>query len=157
VHDPNARHEPPPAPEGLHEKSDVGLSGLVTFGVALMVGVAVVAVFIWLLFLAFRSLNTTVVRDYPLAPAGRPPAPQGPALQVKPREDMKALREQEERLLGTYGWVDQASGTVRIPIDEAMRRVLLMELPARTEVEGSAGQSGRPRDVSGGRPPGTER
>jgi len=52
-----------------------------------------------------------------------------PALQVKPKLDLERLRESEQQTLNSYGWVDQQKGVVRIPIDEAMKRVLANGLP----------------------------
>jgi len=50
--------------------------------------------------------------------------PEGVRLQATPFGDLHALREQEHRILTTYGWVDQPSGVVHIPIEEAMRLYL---------------------------------
>jgi hypothetical protein len=36
-------------------------------------------------------------------------------------QDLAAIRAEDERLLATYGWVDEQAGTVHIPIQEAMR------------------------------------
>lgn len=35
-------------------------------------------------------------------------------------EKLKALREEEAKTLGGYGWVDKAKGSVRLPIERAM-------------------------------------
>ena len=48
-------------------------------------------------------------------------APPAPHLQPSPAVDLQAFREQEDRILGTYGWVDKERQVVRIPIEEAMR------------------------------------
>ena len=37
---------------------------------------------------------------------------------------MDELRVQDKETLGSYGWVDQAGGVARIPIDRAMSIVL---------------------------------
>jgi hypothetical protein len=57
---------------------------------------------------------------FPLA-AGQVKEPQGPRLQTQPFKDIYVLRQGEREKLTTYGWVDQASGVVRIPVDDAMR------------------------------------
>jgi hypothetical protein len=44
---------------------------------------------------------------------------------------MKRLRAEEEKTLNSYGWVDEKSGAVRIPIDEAKKRLLEKGIPAR--------------------------
>ena len=57
---------------------------------------------------------------FPLA-AGQVKEPQGPRLQTQPFKDIYLLRQGEREKLTTYGWVDQPSGVVRIPVDDAMR------------------------------------
>jgi hypothetical protein len=46
-----------------------------------------------------------------------------PRLEIDPATDLAAFRAQQQRDLGSYGWVDRAHGIVRIPIDRAMRDV----------------------------------
>lgn len=54
-----------------------------------------------------------------------------PSPQVSSGEELKALRATEDALLTTYGWVDKDSGVVRIPIDQAIDRLLQKGLPSR--------------------------
>jgi hypothetical protein len=44
-----------------------------------------------------------------------------PVLQEDEAMDFQRVREQEDRRLKSYGWVDAKSGVVHIPIGEAMR------------------------------------
>ena len=46
--------------------------------------------------------------------------PPEPRLQKEPRIDLKEFRASEETLINSYGWVDPAKGTVRIPVSRAM-------------------------------------
>lgn len=39
---------------------------------------------------------------------------------TRPSDDLQQLRARQLEQLGSYGWVDQAAGTVRIPIERAM-------------------------------------
>jgi hypothetical protein len=48
------------------------------------------------------------------------------------------MREAEQKALTTYGWVDQAKGTVRIPIEQAKLLVLRQGLPVRTSTAAAA-------------------
>ncbi len=41
------------------------------------------------------------------------------------------MREEEDALLNTYGWVDPQRGIVRIPIEQAMALVVQQGLPVR--------------------------
>ncbi len=52
-----------------------------------------------------------------------------PRLQVRPPEDLAALRAREEAMLTRYGWVDREKGEVRIPIDRAMELLVKRGLP----------------------------
>jgi hypothetical protein len=48
-------------------------------------------------------------------------SPPPPLLQTGPTLDLTSFREQEDRILGSYAWVDKEKGVVRIPVEEAMR------------------------------------
>jgi hypothetical protein len=97
-----------------HEKSDVPMS-MIWIGVpALIVTVVSMALLILWLF-----PNGTVDRTLHL-PLPHYPAPE---LQVSPRDDMNRFRAQELQHLNGTGWVNEAQGTVHIPIDEAMRQI----------------------------------
>jgi len=52
-----------------------------------------------------------------------------PVLQVKPQHDWLAYRQEQEAFLNNYGWVNRTAGLVRIPISEAMERVMRDGLP----------------------------
>jgi hypothetical protein len=47
-----------------------------------------------------------------------------------PELELKQLRAEEERILTSYGWVNEASGVAHIPIDRAIELVLENGLPA---------------------------
>ena len=57
--------------------------------------------------------------------------PPEPRLQNDPQQEFRDLRAKQESLLKGYGWVNQAAGVARIPIDEAMRMVVERGLPVR--------------------------
>ena len=61
-----------------------------------------------------------------------------PQLQATPIPDLKAVREAEDQVLNTYGWVDQQKGIVRIPIARAMELVVQKGLPVRAAAPPSA-------------------
>ena len=42
---------------------------------------------------------------------------------TRPSEDLQRLRAQQQEQLGSYGWVDQNAGTVRLPGERAMELV----------------------------------
>jgi hypothetical protein len=56
-------------------------------------------------------------------------APPGPRLQTNAESDLKRFRDQEaKRLNGTY-WIDRQKGTVHVPIDEAMKKLVDTGIP----------------------------
>jgi hypothetical protein len=57
--------------------------------------------------------------------------PPEPRLQTNPGEDLKALRAEEDRRLGTYGWIDREQRVLRLPIERAMDQVIRRGVPVR--------------------------
>jgi|SRR5689334_22687091 hypothetical protein len=49
------------------------------------------------------------------------PQPPSPRLQVTPKADLDRLRDDEDRELTTFGWVDRNRQITRIPIERAMK------------------------------------
>jgi hypothetical protein len=100
--------------------------GKVFRALAYLVGVTVLVVAI--LYPAFRYFQARQRRADPPPPPlgqhqpGRPPV--GPRLQTTPMQDLAQIRAEDERLLNSYGWVDEAAGTVHVPIAEAMRMMV---------------------------------
>jgi hypothetical protein len=124
---------PPGLPPGTvhYEPTDVTVRPVAKSLVILVVGtVAVVA----LLYPMFLFLRGRMARADPAPPpmgrheAGRLPAE--PRLQTTPIDDMAVIRAEDQRLLTSYGWVDESRGVVRIPIDVAMRMIVTRGLPA---------------------------
>ena len=121
-------------PDVHHETSDVNIRAILGFGAGLVVVTVGVLSVVWLLFGYFDSREAQRVAPvYPLAVSQGDRLPPEPRLQTAPREDLRDLRANEDRLLSTYGWIDQNAGIVRIPISEAMRLAVERGLPARQE------------------------
>jgi hypothetical protein len=91
----------------------------VWLGVALLISIAIVYGTFWLFEGQEKNANRAA-QIFPLA-AGQTRAPQGPRLQTQPFKDIYQLRDAEHEKLTTYGWVDQGTGVVRIPIEDALR------------------------------------
>ena len=106
-----------------YEKEDADTRAVIRAGILL--GLATLVASALVLFL-FRWLGEREARgDAPpppmassMEPGRVPPAPR---LQTLPAQDLTTARAEEERVLTTYGWVDERTGTVHIPIEEAMR------------------------------------
>lgn len=117
-----------------HEEGDIQFGVIFKFVIYLTVFVAIVQVFT---FYVMRRIDNRMVAAqeirYPLSVDQAQRLPPAPRLQTLPRAEMAALREAWRQGLEGYTWVDKNTGTVRIPIEIAMRRVLERGLPVRTE------------------------
>jgi hypothetical protein len=106
-----------------HERKDLDVRAVAAFAAGLVTFGVLVHLALGALFGAFARIEDRL--DAAPPPIGeRHPLPPEPRLQADPRADLEALRTREERLLGTYGWVDRKAGVVRIPIDRAMDLVI---------------------------------
>src|SRR5262249_529456 len=115
---------PHPAPDRTvgvhHEESDVNIRAIFGFAIALTIATVCGSFLAWVLFRYYagrESRKTTP--EYPLAVQQQDRLPPEPRLQTNPRQDLLDLREQEDKTLSSYGWVDKNAGVVRIPIEEA--------------------------------------
>lgn len=134
-----------------HEKRDVNYRMVVIFGISLTLTLLAVIFGMRLVFGHFARTQ----------PLGAPPTPfqtgralpPEPRLQTEPKSDLQLTRGEQEQLLNSYGWSDQGTGKVRIPIDRAMDLVLQRGLPIRRQpTEGEAqGANARPAHKSDGR------
>mgnify|MGYP001393650441 CR=1 FL=1 len=120
-HEKPAPHPPIPAGTVAFEKTDTDPGAIVRVA-SILIAVSVLAAVV--AFGLFRALGTREARLDPPAPrlarsdAGRlPPAPR---LQTAPADELLQLRTAEHQQLSGYGWVDEAGGVARIPIEEAM-------------------------------------
>ncbi len=105
---------------------DASVIGWIAVGVvvaALLIHGAVAASYAYFSRTEFRDQQPVTLVQQPA------PSPTVPSLQVNPTADLERLEESERMTLSSYGWVDQQKGVVRMPIDEAMKRVLEKGLP----------------------------
>ena len=117
-----------------HETSDVDVKAILTVGAGLAAATLAVSGIVWLLVVYLAGAGTqTGTREFPLAVTYEQRLPPEPRLQTNPREDLAEMRQAEDQVLESYGWVDKDAGVVRIPIDEAMRLTLERGLPSRTQ------------------------
>lgn len=103
-----------------------GVVGLIVFGV--LVSAAVFHFF---------------VEHQPLGPPASPfedvrAVPPEPRLQIMAPADLKRYRDDQEKMLADYGWVDAQAGVVRIPVDRAMDLLLQKGYPSRGSAPASA-------------------
>jgi hypothetical protein len=120
-----------------HELRDVSAGPIVTFAISLFL---LVAFSFWITRLMFNHFAAREAKSSSphLSWAGSKPAlPPEPRLQVSPAQDRRQLRDAEEQVLHSYGWVNQPSGVVRIPIERAMQLIAERGLPATPASEES--------------------
>ncbi len=120
-----------------HELRDLPARGILLFGIAFLIVMAMV-------FVVATATDFVLMGHLPAAPfpavnlqnAPVPTLPPEPRLEAEPGQQLQELRSVEDQILHSYGWVDQKAGIVHIPIDRAMDILAQRGLPSRP-----AGQS----------------
>ncbi len=99
-------------PDTDFERSDLSLRviGFAALGLALLLGLSPVA-----LIYGFSKIGSDVDRKLHVVPPR-------PTLQIHPASDLRAQLAQQRNRIDSYGWMDSAHQTARIPITEAMKR-----------------------------------
>jgi len=121
-------------PGAGHEHTDAEIGPIIKFAIWITV-IAIVVHFgaLYMFNVMSDQRAEANVDEFPLAPP-QPGLvlPQGAwRLQRFPANEMYDFRLQEQHQVRTYGWVDRGAGTVRIPLDEAMRLAIARGLPSR--------------------------
>src|SRR5262245_42293525 len=119
----------------LHEPNTINIPSVVMFLVALAAAVVVVALLMRGLLRYFDARKAQEAPPpSPLAPGVRvPPEPRlqgAPGSVSSPAEDIRRFREREDQMLNSYGWIDQQSGIIHIPIEQAKKMIEQKGLPA---------------------------
>jgi hypothetical protein len=120
------------------------------FLVVLVMTIVVSQVLVWGWFRFANAYRSPAATRAPTAvPAGEPRleggtvirgdgVEAGPTLLVREPVVLEAFRAVEEEQLHTYGWIDEATGVVRLPIDRAKALLLERGLPVRVGVSQQA-------------------
>jgi hypothetical protein len=114
-----------------HEDTDVNIRQLIGYTTGLVVLSLVAAAIV---LGVFNLLDSQAAKNDPVlsplvAPAGQlPPEPR--LVEHEPLV-LEKHHESEADVLEKYGWVDQAAGIARVPIDEAKKLLLHKGLPVR--------------------------
>jgi hypothetical protein len=120
------------AGDAHRETSDVNIRAILGFGAALVIAAVIIHALIWLLFTFFqRQENQAATRLFPLAAEQQNRLPPEPRLQTDPQGDLRDLRQREDAILRSYGWISKDAGAVRLPIEDAIRLTIERGLPAR--------------------------
>ena len=119
-------------PDVSHEASDVNVGTLAKFIVVLAVSTVIILIGMKLMINFFHAREVAeelppVSRVNPPGTRRLPPMPRlqgAPGSELLPLDDMKKFKAEQEAAINSYGWVDKATGVVRIPIEEAKKLVL---------------------------------
>ena len=68
-----------------------------------------------------------------------------PRLEDDERTEINDFRYQQDETLSSYGWVDQNTGVVRIPIDRAMQLIVQRGLPTMPQAGTATAAAGGPQ------------
>jgi hypothetical protein len=109
-----------------HEETEVNVRTIVVSLAFLLLGALLAAIVVIGI---FRYLNDTYKPDVS-AKQAQPQIPPEPRIEVAPYEQIQNLRAHEDHVLNSYSWVDQKSGTVRVPIDRAIDMLAQKGLPS---------------------------
>lgn len=155
--DPEIRGRPAdlPDPEDLeagYELSDLSVSGAVKG----LIGLGIFAFLVFVAITGYQALELGELGDFQPPPNGPALAPANAVPQViQSRADTgeayRELRAQEDAWLSSYGWIDEAAGTVHIPIERAMELMLESGFPTRDGESGLDEAMTQPQDSSSGR------
>ena len=142
-HIPPGGRQPAVDPSEEYEHRDADTSSLLKYGLGLVI------VLILVLF-SMKWVFSYFAKSQPLGPPASPfenvrVLPPQPRLQVKPGADLRSYCGDQMQKLGSYGWVDQENGVVRIPIDRAIDATIERGLPARPA--SGAQSSARPLSI----------
>jgi hypothetical protein len=130
----DSRRDPSHREEAGHELSDLrpGYVGVFAIGLAIVIGAAVIITSLLMQYQAVEHAR----QQTPVPPlAGERQATPRPRLQVDAPNELRQMRQAEEAVLNSYGWVDKSAGIVRIPVDRAMEILSKKGLPSRKQEE----------------------
>jgi len=131
------------------EPDDIHIGAIAKFIVVLTIVTLVVHGYVWMLMGNMTTMKGEKdVINFPLALEQGERLPPEPRLQTRPKEDLAATRERDRAKLEGYSWVDKNAGTVRIPIEEAMKKVLAQGIPVRA-AEPLAAVAAKPAPAGG--------
>jgi hypothetical protein len=117
-----------------HETGDANVRDIVFSGIGLAGGTVAVCFLVLFIFRFFSSYSNPAPASQPVAQqAIVPEKVPGPHIQVDPAQEIQVLHRHEQAVLNSYGWVDKSNNVVRIPIAQAMDKLLAQGLPVRKQ------------------------
>jgi hypothetical protein len=145
-------------PHGLPERTEGDGISYKALGWSMTI-LAIITLFCYVLVVGFFKFmeSRAVAGDTPRAPLATAPVQPSiqdgrmvggpasvPSLLVGDPMNLQKFRDEEEHLLSSYGWVDQNTGVVRLPIDRAKALLLERGLTVREGAPAGAVQHQEP-------------
>jgi len=129
VQDPNPAqgHQTTPG----HERTDADTRKVLMFGVGLAVIIVAACLAMWITF-GYLNAHQPLTGPPPSPLASGRRLPPEPRLQVSETEDIGKTVAEEDKQLGSYGWIDKDGGVAHIPVDRAMDLILERGIPGGT-------------------------
>jgi hypothetical protein len=111
-----------------HEHREASVRFILHTLLGLFITVAIVCAIVYGIFRVFEKQYAEEGRA--TQTSGLPAVGPGPHVEEYPALELKDLHRSEDAILSRYGWVDQKSGVVHIPIEKAIDEVVAT-LPMR--------------------------
>jgi hypothetical protein len=127
-----------------HEVRDVSVRPIALFGVGLMVLVLISIALMRGLFTFLEKREEALDSKPAGVMAERPKEPPQPRLQTNPVPALEQILANENALLAKYEWINEKTGSVRIPVRRAMELLAERGLPARAATETQKRGTGEP-------------
>jgi hypothetical protein len=115
-----------------HETTDADVRVIVKFVIGLFLSLAATLLVARAVFNYFAAHQGLGPPASPFENTRELPPANVPRLQVEAPEELQQYREEQKKLLHSYGWVDPQEGIVRIPIRRAMDLLIQRGLPVQT-------------------------
>ena len=124
-------------PQAAHESSDISIKGVIWFAVVLFATAVLIEGAMYGMFIVLDKVevkNDPYVTPVDYTQGQLPPQPR---LQTTPWEDLHQFVHGEQDYLDSYGWVDEGTGQIHIPIERAKELLLQRGIPARAAGNGA--------------------
>jgi len=118
--------------DGFDDEISVG--GLGQIGLGLGAACVIAIVVVWLMMRGPESTAKTAAGQTAAEQAAETVLAPGPRLQTHPEDEYRQMRRELDEHIHGYGWVDEGSGVVHIPIERAIDLVLEQGVDGRAKV-----------------------
>jgi hypothetical protein len=108
------------------EHQDASPRGIALAGVGLMLLILLSLGVVAALFYFFEQRQVSAFGTGPTPTVAVPP---GPGIQVDPGKDMQETMATQTSWLNSYGWINEGTGVIHMPIDHAMEMIMEHGMP----------------------------